>query len=314
MNDFGMMNTVLAQLTAAVQTYYPQLVIVMTGLLGALLILRLAMPAIRAAASGDLASFLPEVATSLLWVGILYLLMDKGAEWGMDIIHGFQQVAGLVTGLSPSVLTPSGLLDQGWQLESILSQAKGIGGWLHPIQAIEYGLLIPFVGLVYLAAALIYLGVLLEGAWAVFTGPIFIALAGLEHTGETVTTWIMSIVGIGVKLLLVIMVAAVGMVLVQGWAAQLAANSGSITSNIYWLFITVAQAVLFAWTLYAIPNHIMSLAGGTASAFGFGEKLPGDTPGHVASGAKTAGGAAVKGAQKALSNFAENSHHKIIFK
>jgi P-type conjugative transfer protein TrbL len=308
------MDTVLATLTAAVQNYYPQLVIVMTGLLGALLILRLAMPAIRAAASGDLASFLPEVATSLLWVGILYLLMDKSAEWGMDIIAGFQQVAGLVTGLSPSVLTPSGIYNQGLQLVSILSSAKGIGGWLHPITTIEYAILVPFISLSFLAAALIYFSVLLEGAWVVFSGPIFIALSGLEHTSETLPTWIMSIVGIGVKILILIMLCAVGMVLVGGWATTLAANSGSIRSNLYWLFLSVAQAVLFCWMLYSVPNQIMSLAGGTASAFGFGEKFAGDVPSTVGSNANAAGGAAVKGAQKALSNFAENSHHKIIFK
>jgi len=52
----------------------------------------------------------------------------------------------------------------------------------------------------------------------------------------------------------------------------------------------------------------MSLAGGTASAFGVGEKLAGDNAGPCCErGAKTAGGAAGKGAQKALSNFAENS-------
>jgi P-type conjugative transfer protein TrbL len=312
-NDGNLLNNVLASLQAAIQVYYPQLVITFTLVLGMLAVLQLAMPAIRAWASGDLSLFFADAAKVLLRIGLLYVVMGH-IEWADDVFQGFIQIAQRVTGQSPQVLTPSGVLNAGFAMVEILSSAKGQGGWLHLIMDVEWAILVPIVFLAFLGAALVYLWALIDASWIVFSGPIFIAISGLEQTYDSVFDWAMKVLAISVKVLLLIMVIAVGMVLVQGWSAQLADNTAAITTNLYWLIMSVAQAVLFCLMVAFIPNHIMSLAGGGSSGASHGENLAANAPGSVASAAGSTAKGVAKAGQKALANFAEASHHKMIFK
>lgn len=312
-NDGQLLNNVLATLQNAIQVYYPQLVIMFTLVLGMLAVLQLAMPAIRAMAGGDLSAFFSDAATVLLRIGLLYVVMGH-IEWADDVYQGFIQIAQRVTGQSPQVLTPSGVFNQGLVLVSILSSAKGMGGWLHPILTAEFALLVPLVFLAFLGAALIYLWALIDASWIVFSGPIFIALAGLEQTYDSIFDWAMKVLGISVKVLLLIMVVAVGMVLIQGWSAELADNSGAITHDLYWLVKSAAEAVLFCLMVGFIPNHIMSLVGNASSGMQHGENLAANAPGTAASAAASTAKGVAKAGQKALSSFAEASHHKTIYK
>lgn len=312
-DDGQLLNNVLATVQNAIQVYYPQLVIIFTLVLGMLAVLQLAMPAVRAMTGGDLSAFFSDAATVLLRIGLLYVVMGH-IEWANDVYQGFIQIAQRVTGQSPQVLTPSGVFNSGLTLVSILSSAKGVGGWLHPILTIEFAILVPIVFLSFLGAALIYLWALIDASWIVFSGPIFIALAGLEQTYDSIFDWAMKVLGISIKVLLLIMVIAVGMVLIQGWSAELADNSAAITKNLYWLVKSVAEAVLFGLMVAFIPNYIMSVASNASSGMQHGENLAANAPGTAASAAYSKSKGAAKAGQKAVTNFAEASHHKTIYK
>jgi hypothetical protein len=63
-----------------------------------------------------------------------------------------------------------------------------------------------------------------------------------------------------------------------------------------------------------IPNHIMSLVGSASNGVSHGETLAAQAPSLTANAAISAGRAAVGIGGKTLGSFAENSHHKMIFK
>jgi type IV secretion system protein TrbL len=308
--DNFLLDNTLAGIITAVQTEYPLLVITMGAILAGLATLHLAMPAIRSIGNGNLTGFLPDFAITLLRVGLLLVFMTNVAQWGNDIVDGMKQVAGNVTGMSPATLTPSGVFNAGLVIVSTLEQAAGKFHWWHPILAIEYAILIAIVFLAFFAAAVIYLLTLIAATWVIYTGPIWIALAGLEQTYDTFITWGIRLIGIGVYVLLQIMVIAVGMTLIQGWSANLTANQNAIITNIYWLLISVAQGALFCWMVAYIPNFLMSLAGHSLVGGEFGHELASSTPMTVAREAAGAFKTAGKAASKAISHLEQSSHHK----
>src|SRR5215831_16857308 len=139
--DHLLLDNTLAGIVAAVQTYYPQLLIIMTAILAGLATLQLAMPAIRSIGNGNLVGFLPDFAITLLRIGLLLVCMANVADWGNDIIDGMKQVAGNVIGLNPATLTPSGVFNAGLAIVSTLEDTAGKGSWWHPILDIEHAIL-----------------------------------------------------------------------------------------------------------------------------------------------------------------------------
>jgi TrbL/VirB6 plasmid conjugal transfer protein len=289
-SDHLLLNDVLLRIVEAVMVYYPTLVLIMSGLLAGLAVLHLAMPAIHSIGRGNLTSLLPDFAITLLRIGLLLVCMDNVADWGNDIIDGMQQVASNVTGASPATITPSGVFNAGLGLYSTLEDAYGTGGWWHPI----------------------YLLTLIAARWVIYTGPIWIALAALEQTYDSFIQWGVKLIGLGVYVLLQIMVIAVGLTMVQSWSAELTNNAAAITSNLYWLLRSLAEAAVFCWMVAYIPNYMLSLVGHSLIGGEFGHELASGTPsGVLRAAASTLKGAGRAGAGAAKS-ISEGSHHRSI--
>jgi type IV secretion system protein TrbL len=311
-SDHLLLNDVLLRIVEAVMVYYPTLVLIMSGLLAGLAVLHLAMPAIHSIGRGNLTSLLPDFAITLLRIGLLLVCMDNVADWGNDIIDGMQQVASNVTGASPATITPSGVFNAGLGLYSTLEDAYGTGGWWHPILTIEHAVLLTIIFLAFFAAAVIYLLTLIAARWVIYTGPIWIALAALEQTYDSFIQWGVKLIGLGVYVLLQIMVIAVGLTLVQSWSAELTNNAAAITSNLYWLLRSLAEAAVFCWMVAYIPNYMLSLVGHSLIGGEFGHELASGTPsGVLHAAASTLKGAGRAGASAARS-ISEGSHHRSI--
>src|SRR5258708_22812829 len=117
------------------------------------------------------------------------------------------------------------------------------------------------------------------------------------------------------------LVLAVGRGLAQAWGQQLAENSATIGTNLWWLVLSLVQSVVFAYLVYKVPGAVTSLVGSTA--FEFGESFLGSAGGAIgesaqeaaAVGAKAAGKAAVdaaKASAKAASNLSQTVRAMIL--
>jgi P-type conjugative transfer protein TrbL len=307
-SDGQLLNQTLQTFTTQIESWYPQLLLYSTRLLGVLVFIQFAYIAVDLAASHDATRLLDNMVTAVIRVGLVYVLLNNAVDWGHAVINTGIQIGQTVTGESPDVLTPSGVFNAGLNMVGTLWRAKAAGGWLHPVQDVEFMFVSIGVILCWAAAALIYLGALLEGAWIVYVGPILICFSALSSTAPMLIHWATRVLAIAVKIAVLLLVLAVGMGLAQTWGQQLANNSAAILT-------------VFGYLVFKVPSAVTSLVGSTA--FEFGESFFGSAGGAIgesaqeaaAVGAKAAGKAAVdaaKASAKAASNLSQTVRAMIL--
>jgi P-type conjugative transfer protein TrbL len=319
-SDGQLLNQTLQTFTTQIESWYPQLLLYSIRLLGVLVFIQFAYIAVDLAASHDATRLLDNMVTAVIRVGLVYVLLNNAVDWGHAIINTGIQIGQTVTGESPDVLTPSGVFNAGLNMVGTLWRAKAAGGWLHPVQDVEFMFVSIGVILCWAAAALIYLGALLEGAWIVYVGPILICFSALSSTAPMLVHWATRVLAIAVKIA-VLLVLAVGMGLAQTWGQQLANNSAAILTDGWWIILSLVQSILFGYLVFKVPGAVTSLVGSTA--FEFGESFLGSAGGAIgesaqeaaAVGAKAAGKAAVdaaKASAKAASNLSQTVRAMIL--
>jgi P-type conjugative transfer protein TrbL len=320
-SDGQLLNQTLQTFTTQIESWYPQLLLYSIRLLGVLVFIQFAYIAVDLAASHDATRLLDNMVTAVIRVGLVYVLLNNAVDWGHAIINTGIQIGQTVTGESPDVLTPSGVFNAGLNMVGTLWRAKAAGGWLHPVQDVEFMFVSIGVILCWAAAALIYLGALLEGAWIVYVGPILICFSALSSTAPMLVHWATRVLAIAVKIAVLLLVLAVGMGLAQTWGQQLANNSAAILTDGWWIILSLVQSILFGYLVFKVPGAVTSLVGSTA--FEFGESFLGSAGGAIgesaqeaaAVGAKAAGKAAVdaaKASAKAASNLSQTVRAMIL--
>jgi P-type conjugative transfer protein TrbL len=304
--DGNLLNDLLATLTRAFQLYEPQLLLVCVALLSVLAFIQFFYIAVDVAINHDLPHMMTSLSVALIKLGMVYVIMNYAFVWGDDIIQTGVYIGQRVSGQSPNVLTPSGVYQLGLNLIDILEHVKSAGGWLHPIQDLEWFATCCAVLVTWLFAALLYFGLLLEGAVAVAIGPIFVALGGLESTGEALVAWAKTLVAIAVSIAVTLLTIAAGMALVQGWAVQLQDNTAKITTDVYWLILSASQSVAFFYILKNITSMSQGMIG--RSAAGLGAAVMGGIGAAVGSAASAGAGAISKaGSSSAAASSGQNS-------
>jgi P-type conjugative transfer protein TrbL len=304
-SDGLLLNNILQTLTTQIQAWYPQLLLYATRLLGVLTLLQFAYIAVDLAASHDATRLLDNMVAAVIRVGLVYVLLNNAVDWGQALINTGIQIGQAVTGQSPSVLTPSGVFNAGLSMVGTLWKAKASAGWLHPIMELEFLFVTIGIVLSWTATALIYLGALLEAAWIVYVGPILICFSALNSTAPMLIHWATRVLAIAVKIAVLLLVLAVGMGLAQAWGQQLADNSATVSTDLWWLVLSLVQFLVFAYLVYKVPGAVTSLVGSTA--FDFGESFLASGGGTIGESAQEAGTAMAKAAGHAAANVATAS-------
>src|SRR5260370_30592876 len=94
--------------------------------------------------------------------------------------------------------------------------------------------------------------------------------------------WASIVLAIAIKIAVLLLVLAVGMGLAQAWGQQLAENSTTIGTNLWWLLLSLVQSVVFAYLVYKVPGAVTSLVGSTA--FDFAASFLGSAAGAICDG------------------------------
>jgi P-type conjugative transfer protein TrbL len=306
MTDQNILNNLLNTLAGAFQTYEPQLLIIGVALLSVLVFIQFFYIAVDVAVNHDLPHMLDTLAIALIKLGIVYVIMNHVYGWGNAIINTGIQIGQQVSGQSPNVLTPSGIWQLGLNLVGILYSAKAAGGFLHPVMDIEFFVTAAAVALAWLFAALLYLLLLLEATVALVLGPIFVALGGLESTGEALAAWAKTLVAIALGIIALLLAVAAGLVLVQGWATQLQAVKATLTTDSTWLILAVAESIAFFYIVKHIASMSQSMIGRSAGALA-GAVLGGI--GAAAGGAASAARGALGGGSGGNQNASSSGQH-----
>ncbi len=88
-----------------------------------------AVYAIQLLATHDLPTFILGFAYTIVSLSVLHAVFLYSQDLATDMLNGFQALGQQVSGLSPTTLTPSGVLTQGIHLVQILWAAAGNASW-----------------------------------------------------------------------------------------------------------------------------------------------------------------------------------------
>jgi len=273
MSDTGILDTVWQNFVTAISTAWgPSLSAYLLPLLMGIIVLQFGLLAVEAAISRDLPLLLIHVMLGIIRIGIIVAIFQHAFEWGNDIVQTGQVLGNNISGFS---LTPSGIFDAGLGVTKTIWHTKAMGAWYEePFEKLEFFIIGTAVMFCWFIASVVYLGVLIEAALLVYSGPLIIAFTPLSWTFDMLLIWGRSLLGLAFKLTLVVMTLAVGMTLAYQWIATTNANAGTFTTNMWNLLIAMPEAVLFAYAVWKFPNRISGLTAGAAS-IGFGEAVLG---------------------------------------
>jgi hypothetical protein len=185
-----------------------------------------------------------------------------------------------VSGVS-SAYGPSDIYAFGGRITYDLWRALHIGEFFwHPIRiSLVFPLLIIATKILWFAAALIFLWVIIESKWIIATGAVPVAFSGFEYTFVILEHFFVTLVQVGIKLLVAFLVLAVGLTLANGWVATLdAAGFGINSDELGWGVIQFLEAAIFFFAMWSLPRKAAALvrsngSGGDPSSSGGAEGM-----------------------------------------
>lgn len=310
--QFLFLNAALTNFITAIQTVWaPVFQQQGIAILLAISAIALAVYAIQLLFTYDVAGFILGFCYTILSLALLRAVFLVSQEFSTAVLNTFIQWGQLTSGMSPDVLTPSGIMETGLQLTRIFWAASGHASWfLSPISALEDLICTLVVILAFGFAAVIYLLALVEVWVLIISASVLLAFAALPWTWSIFPGWALTVLAACVKILFLLAVIALGLVEAHQWGIDMAAVSGTIADNFSLLFQVTVEALLFVAAIYYVPNLMASMiVGGAGSAIHAGEALLGGVAGAGAgaaaegaiAGANAARGAAAAGAQGAIS-------------
>ena len=295
--QYGFLDKALNDFINAINTVWAP-VFQQTGLqillgLGAI---ALAVYAIQLLITGDVYQLIMGFGMTILSLAFLYAIFLTSQVLATLVYEGFLVWGQQVTGLSPAVLTPSGVMETGLQLARIFWNAAGLASWFWaPSSALVTVFCAIAMVVAFFLASIIYLMALVQ-VWALIVGATaLLAFAALPWTWHIFPGWGMSLLSVCVKIFFLLAVLAVGLNEAQGWTAAMAGSAGSIIEDASLAVEAMVESLLFFGLIYYIPGLMSGLIlGATSSVMNAGEAL---ISGMAGAGASAAGGLAAKAAK-----------------
>jgi hypothetical protein len=201
------------------------------------------------------------------------------------------------------VLSPSGVYGLGLNIVKVMrDNFHFLQFFTHPLEDLELHGVAILTQICWFGIACTYLGVLIESKWIVAKGAVTIIFAGLEHSWGCLATWILSLVQIGVRLLGVMMILAIGLILAAGWTNTInAMGTGFNLNPTQNGLISLGEGLLLWWAIWSLPKKAAGLihahgvggvgaesSGIDAGAFAAGTYFHRKIAGEIADGIKTA--------------------------
>jgi hypothetical protein len=270
------MNGALAAFIAAINGYLPLLIYWGGRLLSAVVFVGFGYMLIQAVSNRDWYGTLMAFGWGVVRIALVSVFLANLESWGSAFPNAFQIIAASITGQSPDVLTVSGIYELGLHIVAVMRTNFHLAGFFkHPIEDVELHFLSPLVQVTWFAIACVYFAVLLETHWIVAKGAVTIIFASFDYGWGCLATWIVSLVQIGVRLLGVMMILAIGLMLTSGWTGTIDGMGTGFNLNTGQNGLTqLLEAIILFYAVWALPRKaaglIHSHTGGGVGAEGTG--------------------------------------------
>ncbi len=243
---------------------------------------------IQYAAEGqvDPSYFLGRMLKHVLTGGFVYLIIVNGFSWMYLVIQSFSRIGAAISGLP--ALSPQSVLGAGLNMASTLLESPASSGVMSTVEeALTEWFCAAVVGAAFVIVTAELLVTLVKAYLTTGLGVILLGFGGNRFTASASEGYFTAVIRIGVKILFLYAVLAIGMNLVAQWEADLMAAckpvttavplimsyslppskimtticSGSISASN--MLAYAAFAALFATVAVAVPSMAADLVGGT---------------------------------------------------
>jgi P-type conjugative transfer protein TrbL len=305
---FGFLNDTLAAFLQAIQNVWEP--VFQTGGIDILLTIgaiALAIYSLNLLATQDVAGFVLGMTYTFIALAVLHEVFLKSEYLATSILNMFIQWGQQISGMSPNVLTPSGIMETGFQLARIFWDASGGASWFYaPTSTLATVICAIVVSIAFAIASIIYLLALVNVYALIAAASVLLAFAGLPWTWTMFPGWALSVFSSCIKIFFLLAVLAIGLNEATAWTATMAATSGTIVDNINLAVEASVESVLFLGLVYYIPGLMASLVlGAVGPVMHAGEAMlgsltagaAGDAADRAMKAPRAAGNAAVKAGQ-----------------
>lgn len=272
----GVLDQALADFLSAMQGYVPELLIWGIALLSAIVFAGLAYALLMSILNHDWFATFMNVGFAAVRVVIIYLVYENFADLGSMFPEMGRTVGASVSGISPSILTPSGFYSLGLTIVDLLFKARHFGAWFNLVADIEFLTLIVGTMLIWFAAAARYMFTLIELEWFFLKGAIAVCWAAFPHTFITLENWAVQMLRTGIRLIATLLILAIGLVIANGWTSALATLGYTINTNsVAYGATQLAEACVLLWAVWKLPQKADALIISSGAAGSALEREPG---------------------------------------
>lgn len=202
---------------------------------------------------------------NLMRIAFFWFILLNANALSQTVLTSFRlagQAAASAAGASVASLDPAAMVSTGANLADQLLSNINIAGILGTIAGAFLGgvlALVMFIAFLLIAAQMAI--ALVEAFIVLGAGVLLLGFLGSPWTAGFGMTYFSALVGSGVKLFLIYIIAGIGSALVPGWSAFLAGGvtfGGALT--------VLGAATIFALATWTIPNYAQALSSGAVTA------------------------------------------------
>jgi type IV secretion system protein TrbL len=201
---------------------------------------------------------------NLMRISFFWFVLINASRLSQAVISSFRiagQAAASAAGSPTSSLDPAAMVATGATLANQLISHINIAGVLGTIGgALIGGLLALLMFIAFLVVAAQMAIALVEAFLVMSGGVLLLGFLGSPWTARFGLAYFTALVGSGVKLFMIYIIAGIGSALVDGWSTSLGSGlnlSGALT--------VIGVAAIFALASWMIPNYAQALASGAVS-------------------------------------------------
>jgi type IV secretory pathway TrbL component len=265
----NVLNGALGDFTAAINAYLPLLILWGVRILGAITFVGFGYAMIQAVSERDWFGTIMAFGWGVVRIALVYVVMDNIQTWGPAFPMMGQIVGTDISGMSPNVMTPSGVYELGLNIVSVMMSNYHLLSWFtHPIEAFETHMITLATQVLWFSAACIYFTILLEAKWYVAKGPVTVCFATFDRTWIILENWFVTLLQVGIRLLAAMLIIAIALTMSNKWQADIDALGLGFNKNpMQNSLVQLVEALILFYSIWALPRKA---AGIITSKFGHG--------------------------------------------
>lgn len=198
----------------------------------------------------------------IMLISLVYMLITQSDYWLTALINSFAGVGEYVLG---TIMSPSEIVAYGTVLSTAILRSVDLIGMLQNPPIVIYMTFTAFLVMVcYILIAVQVVLTLVQSYILLSAGIFFLAFGAFRTTASLAENYLLACVHVGIKLMILYFVVALGEPLTRTWATVLR-NDSFFTTDIGPIIEVLSGVAILAFIVWYIPNKIAGQITGGAS-------------------------------------------------